>query len=104
MSSDALSKYAALALEKIPALEQAQKYVKDATPWQLGIGAGVAYMALVRLLRYRKRNSIARQYPYKTRADFAKMTADEAQAILKQVFQVEFPFLTEKALQFALFR
>ena len=104
MSSEALQKYAASVLEKLPAINQLQKLVKEAPAWKLGLGAGLSYMALVRLLRYHKRNSVARKYPYKTRDDFGKMTADDAQAILKLVFEVEFPFLAEKALQFALFR
>ena len=47
---------------------------------------------------------IAKKFPYKTRADFANMTADEAQAIMRRLFECEFPFTGEKALQFALFR
>jgi hypothetical protein len=104
MTSEALRGYAVSALESIPAADRLKSLVKDAPVWKLGLGAGLGYLALVRLLRYRKRNSVARKFPYKTRADFKNMTADDAQAIVKLVFEVEFPFLAEKSLQFALFR
>ena len=104
MTSEALRGYAATALEQIPRIDRLKALVKDAPVWKLGLGAGLSYLALVRLLRYRKRDSVARKFPYKTRADFKNMTADDAQAIVKLVFEVEFPFLAEKSLQFALFR
>lgn len=44
------------------------------------------------------------QYPYKDRASFAKMTMADAQDIQWYLYQVEFPFTTQKALEFALFR
>lgn len=44
------------------------------------------------------------QYPYKTPESFANMTADDAYEIAKYTFSLEFPFTTEKAAQFALFR
>jgi hypothetical protein len=104
MTSEVLRSYAATALKKIPAIDRLQALVKDAPTWKLGLGAGLAYLALVRALRYRKRDSVARKYPYKTRKDFKNMTADDAQAIVRLVFETEFPFLAEKSLQFALFR
>jgi len=106
MTSSTLGSYATTALEQIPNLnlERLRALVKDAPAWKLGLGAGLGYLALVRLLRYRKRNQIARKFPYKSRADFKNMTADEAQVIFKMVFETEFPFLAEKSLQFALFR
>ena len=104
MTTEAISKYATTALEQIPAMDRLKALVKDAPAWKLGLGAGLSYLALVRMLRYRKRNSVARKFPYKTRDQFKNMTADDAQAIVKLVFEVEFPFLAEKSLQFALFR
>jgi hypothetical protein len=62
------------------------------------------YVALCRGLRYLRRDCKHAQYPYKTRQDFAKMTAEDAWAIHKYIISLEFPFISEKALQFALFR
>ncbi|KAF2804935.1 uncharacterized protein BDZ99DRAFT_467159 [Mytilinidion resinicola] len=44
------------------------------------------------------------KYPYKTRESYSKMTATDAYEIGKYVFSLEFPFTSEKAAQFALFR
>jgi hypothetical protein len=63
-----------------------------------------AYMLMCRGLRYLRRDRKHAQYPYKTRADYSKMTAQHAWEITKYVMSLEFPLMTEKALQFALFR
>ncbi|KIW06963.1 uncharacterized protein PV09_02622 [Verruconis gallopava] len=104
MTSEVIRNYATAALEQLPTMDKLRALIKDAPAWKLGLGAGISYLALVRLLRYRRRDRIAKKYPYKTRADFSKMTADDAQAILRSVFECEFPFIGEKSLQFALFR
>jgi hypothetical protein len=103
MSADAIRAYATTALEKLP-VDRLRVLVKDVPAWKLGLGAGLSYLALVRLLRYQRQHSLQRKYPYKTRADFSKMTANDAQAIMRRLFECEFPFTGEKALQFALFR
>lgn len=64
----------------------------------------VAYLALVAFLRFRRRRSIFKKYPYKTRESLSQMTDHDAWAIQKQVMQSEFPFMIMKSLQFALFR
>ncbi|KAF3480136.1 uncharacterized protein GIQ15_05483 [Arthroderma uncinatum] len=66
--------------------------------------AGAAYLAAVQLLRFQRIRSLEKQYGYKTRESFAKMTDDEAWAIQRTMFMLEFPFFTFKALQFALFK
>jgi hypothetical protein len=104
MTTEALRAYASVALDQLPTIDRLKELVKDAPAWKLGLGAGLSYLALVRLLRYQRQRSLARKYPYKTRADFAKMTANDAQAIMRRLFECEFPFTGEKALQFALFR
>jgi hypothetical protein len=63
-----------------------------------------AYVALCRALRYVRRDRKHAQYPYRTRADFAKMTAQHAYEIQKYVTSLEFPLLSQTALQFALFK
>jgi hypothetical protein len=101
--SEAMRAYASSVFEQLP-IDWLQKLVRDTPPWKLGLGAGIGYLALVRLLRYQRQHWLQRKYPYKTRADFSKMTASDAQAILRRLFECEFPFTEEKALQFALFR
>ena len=69
-----------------------------------GIGVVSVYVLLCRALRYRRRNQAFAQYPYKTRDDFARMTTQHAHEILKYIFQLEFPLLAKKSLEFALFK
>jgi len=66
--------------------------------------AVLAYLVLCRLLRYAWMNRKHAQYAYKNRASFAKMTMTDAQDIQWYLYQLEFPFTTQKALEFALFR
>ncbi|KAF2866702.1 hypothetical protein BDV95DRAFT_598606 [Massariosphaeria phaeospora] len=68
----------------------------------LAVVAG--YVALCRGLRYYRRDQKHAHYPYKKREDFANMTTEDAFQIVKYIMSLEFPFMTEKALQFALFR
>lgn len=63
-----------------------------------------SYSLLCRFLRFRRMKQKHAQYPYKTPESFANMTADDAYEIAKYTFSLEFPFTTEKAAQFALFR
>ena len=69
-----------------------------------GLAVLVTYIALCRGLRYMRRDRKHAQYPYKTREDFRKMTAEDAFEIVRYVQGLEFPFLAEKALAFALFK
>lgn len=62
------------------------------------------YVALCRALRYAKRDKEHAQRPYKSRDDFKKMSAEEAWQIIKYVQSQEFPWMTKKALSFALFK
>lgn len=62
------------------------------------------YIALCRGLRYRRRDSEKARKPYKTREDFKKMTAEEAWDIIRYVQSCEFPWISKKALSFALFK
>lgn len=70
----------------------------------VAMSALIGYIAFCRGLRYLRRDREHTQYPYKTREDFSKMTAEHAFEISKYVMSLEFPFIAEKALQFALFR
>lgn len=68
------------------------------------LGVFVCYLALCRGLRYLRKNRKHAQYPYKNRADFAKMTGEHAWEITRYVMSLEFPFTSAKALAFALFK
>ena len=62
----------------------------------------ITYPLLVRFLRYRRASAIARPFP--TRASLASMTPAQATEIQRNLSELEFPFLFDKAIQFALFR
>ncbi len=66
--------------------------------------AFLTYLVLCRLLRYAWMSRKQAKYPYKDRASFAKMTVTDAQDIQWYLYQLEFPFTTQKAVEFALFR
>lgn len=80
-------------------------FMQDLSPTtQAGVGLFVCYVALCRGLRYVRRNQRHARSPYKTREDFKKMTGEDAWEIVKYVQGMEFPWMTGKALSFALFR
>jgi hypothetical protein len=70
----------------------------------VAVGVLTCYIALCRSLRYLRRDKQHSQMPYKTREDFQKMTAEDAWQIIKYVHSLEFPWMTKKALSFALFK
>ncbi|KAF2131317.1 hypothetical protein P153DRAFT_355128 [Dothidotthia symphoricarpi CBS 119687] len=84
--------------------------IKEQTVGKLGfrattcLGALVCYVALCRGLRYLRRDRKHAQLPYKTREDFQKMTAEDAWQIIRYVQSLEFPWMSGKALAFALFK
>lgn len=69
-----------------------------------GLAVFVAYVALCRGLRFRRRDRKHAQYPFKTREDFKNMTGEDAFKIVEYVQAIEFPFTSKQALQFALFK
>jgi hypothetical protein len=68
------------------------------------VGALAGYGALCTALRYQRRDRKHTEMPYKTREDFKNMTGEDAWMILKYIISLEFPFLSEKAFSFALFK
>lgn len=70
----------------------------------LVVASLIAYPLLCLLLRHRRLRRTALLYPYPTRASFRTMTDSDATAIQSTIAEYEFPFVFEKALQFALFR
>lgn len=79
-------------------------WTEEIPTWQLVLLSVVGYIYLCRVLRHRRLQQKEGLYSYKTREDFAKMTNQHAYEIQKYLFGVEFPFTTQKALEFALFR
>ncbi|KAF2735235.1 hypothetical protein EJ04DRAFT_492074 [Polyplosphaeria fusca] len=83
-------------------LQTLQEYLGTRTV--IAVTAISAYVLLCRSLRYRRRDQKHAQYPYKTRADMAKMTSQHAFEIVKYIYSLEYPFLVTKSLEFALFK
>lgn len=63
----------------------------------------LAYLLLVRALRYCRCSSIQAKFEL-NRTGSPPMTLEAAQSILLELAELEFPFTFEKSLQFALFR
>ncbi|KAH7018465.1 uncharacterized protein B0I36DRAFT_377652 [Microdochium trichocladiopsis] len=75
------------------------------TSWkQVVVPSVLAYMGLVRALRYRREHALRRELGYFDRASLSAMTADEAQKIIFTMGFWEFPFLHYTSLQFGLFK
>jgi hypothetical protein len=74
------------------------------SPTAVGLAALVVWVSLCRGMRFLRRDTKHAEYLYKTREDYKKMTAEDAFEIVKYVQSLEFPFITGKALAFALFR
>lgn len=64
----------------------------------------VGYLFLVRLVRYQRARSLERKYAPAGREGFPSMTANDAQAILKILADLEFPKLYGFSMVVALFR
>ena len=64
----------------------------------------LAYMAIVSKLRYRRAADLPKRYNLTTRASFRTMSTDDAQAILKDLTELEFPKFFGFSIIFALFK
>ena len=64
----------------------------------------LAYVILVASFRNRRLRSTLAKHPYPTRISFASMTNEDAYLIQQGISELEFPFIFDKSLQFALFR
>lgn len=65
---------------------------------------GIGYLLLCRLLRYRNEKSMRRRYGYPDRASLSRMTTTDAQKIIAEICQWEFPQFAVLSLQFGLFK
>lgn len=68
------------------------------------VPAVATYLSLVWLLRFRRRDTMAKKFNYPDKASFSRMTNVDAQAIVQYVAELEFPKIYEMSLQFALFK
>lgn len=68
------------------------------------LGVLISYIAVCKALRYLRRDKRHAQMPYRSREDFRKMTAEDAWQIIRYIQGLEFPFTSQKALAFALFK
>ena len=64
----------------------------------------LVYLLLVRVLRFQRAKSLEKRYAPCGRESFRRMTADDAQAILKTLAELEFPSLYGFSMVVALFR
>jgi len=64
----------------------------------------VAYLVIVYLLRHGRARSLQKRYGLTIRASFARMTTNEAQAILRDLTELEFPTVFGFSIIFALFK
>ena len=64
----------------------------------------ILYPLLIALLRHHRLRTTLETFPYTTRKSFASMTLTDAFHIQQNIAELEFPFIFQKALQFALFR
>lgn len=69
--------------------------------WDVFLSIALGYVLLVRQLRSRRVKQKHETYHY---PDLAILTLDDAQQIQLYVYELEFPFIAQKALEFALFR
>jgi hypothetical protein len=68
--------------------------------------SGALYLGLVRVLRYRRRDELARRFAHltATRESYASMTVEDATFLNQELALLEFPLVFSRSLFFALFR
>lgn len=73
--------------------------------WNVILPAGLlVYFIFVRSLRYQRAKRLQKQYAPAGRESFRFMTTEDAQAILKELAELEFPKLYGLSMVVALFR
>ena len=82
----------------LPAFELLQ------SQWQLFVIIFLAYFLLVRFLRYERARSLERKFAPAGRASFSTITTNNAQEILKDLTELEFPKFFGFSIIFALFK
>lgn len=79
-------------------------YLQDASLNSKLVLGIAGYLLLCRLLRYRALHLIQDKFPADSREHLKQMTTKDAWEIQRWLFATEFPFTSEQALAFALFR
>lgn len=76
-----------------------------AIPWKSALLLGMlAYLILVYLFRFQRAKRLQKRYAPAGRESFRSMTADDAQAIIKTLAELEFPSLYGFSMLMSLFR
>jgi len=70
----------------------------------VAVFSAALYLFIVRALRYRRVDAIKRKYGMLKRDDLSKLTADQAQEVLQELVEMEFPQLFGFSVVFALFK
>ena len=70
----------------------------------LFVPALLIYILLVHLLRHQRAKGLEKRFSPAGRASFCRMTTNDAQAILKDLTELEFPKLFGFSIIFALFK
>ncbi|KAF2761998.1 hypothetical protein EJ05DRAFT_507597 [Pseudovirgaria hyperparasitica] len=64
----------------------------------------LGYLGICQALRFRRLHDLQRRFPMRTKEELASMTVDQAYEIQRIVMDWEFPYMVDKALNFALFK
>jgi hypothetical protein len=73
--------------------------------WSPYVGSAVViYLFLCNILRFQRRDSMARKFNFPDRKSLAKMTNADAQIITSYMSELEFPKIYIVSVQFALFK
>ena len=70
----------------------------------LAVSGLFAYIVIVRLLRHQRAKDLPRRHGLTDRASYSKMTTNQAQSILKDLTELEFPKTFGFSVIFALFK
>ncbi|KAK2608705.1 hypothetical protein QQS21_002694 [Conoideocrella luteorostrata] len=72
--------------------------------WHIILSLALMYPILCYSLRFRRMTAKQRQLGFTDRTSFSKMTSVQAQSIVQEISEWEFPLLFKMSLQFALFK
>ena len=64
----------------------------------------LVYMAVIPVVRYRRATNLLKKYHLVMTASFRGMTTDDAQAVLEDLAELEFPKILGFSIIFALFK
>ena len=90
-------------------LRSAMRLIVNLSAWArrwelLFVPALLSYILLVHLLRHQRARGLEKRFSPAGRASFCRLTTNDAQAILKDLTELEFPKLFGFSIIFALFK